>query len=75
MAAQVHEFKVEMTCGGCSSAVEKVLGKLKGQGVDKVDISLENQSVLVTSTLSADQLLEIIKKTGKTTSYIIQNLG
>jgi hypothetical protein len=26
----VHEFKVEMTCGGCSSAVEKVLGKLKG---------------------------------------------
>lgn len=27
---QVHEFSVEMTCGGCSGAVEKVLGKLGG---------------------------------------------
>ncbi|PSN49389.1 Copper transport protein ATOX1 [Blattella germanica] len=80
MAAQVHEFKVAMTCNGCSSAVERVLGKLKGlyvlndlmecQGVEKVDISLDDQSVLVTSTLSAEQLLETIKKTGKTTSYI-----
>jgi len=26
----VHEFKVEMTCGGCASAVERVLGKLGG---------------------------------------------
>jgi copper chaperone len=42
----------------------------QGQGVEKVDISLEDQTVLVTSTLSADQLLETIKKTGKTTSYV-----
>jgi copper chaperone len=42
----------------------------QGQGVEKIDISLEDQTVLVTSTLSADQLLETIKKTGKTTSYI-----
>lgn len=42
----------------------------QGQGVEKVDISLEDQTVLVTSTLPADQLLETIKKTGKTTSYV-----
>lgn len=42
----------------------------QGQGVEKVDISLEDQTVLVTSTLSADQLLETIKKAGKTTSYV-----
>ncbi|XP_067012474.1 copper transport protein ATOX1 [Anabrus simplex] len=70
MASQVHEFKVEMSCGGCSSAVEKVLGKLKDQGVEKVDISLEDQKVTVTSTLPADTLLEAIKKTGKATTYI-----
>ncbi|KAJ9590765.1 hypothetical protein L9F63_016281 [Diploptera punctata] len=70
MAAQVHEFKVAMTCGGCSSAVEKVLGKLKGQGIEKVDISLDDQTVLVTSTLPVELLLEYIKKTGKTTSYV-----
>lgn len=29
---QIHEFKVEMTCTGCSGAVERVLGKL-GKGI------------------------------------------
>jgi copper chaperone len=70
MAAQVHEFKVAMTCTGCSSSVEKVLDKLKGQGVESVKILLEEQTVLVTSTLPADQLLETIKKTGKETTYV-----
>lgn len=28
-----HEFKVEMTCTGCSGAVERVLGKLKGKQI------------------------------------------
>lgn len=27
---KVHEYKVTMTCEGCSGAVERVLGKLKG---------------------------------------------
>ncbi|KAI8440518.1 LOW QUALITY PROTEIN: hypothetical protein MSG28_001771 [Choristoneura fumiferana] len=49
-----------MTCEGCSGAVERVLNRLKGQGVDSVDISLPEQKVSVTSTLSADQLLEYL---------------
>ncbi|XP_034825192.1 copper transport protein ATOX1 [Maniola hyperantus] len=65
-----HIFNVEMTCEGCSGAVDRVLGRLKGQGVDNVSISLPEQKVSVTSTLSADQLLEVIKKTGKKTSYV-----
>ncbi|KAL1438254.1 hypothetical protein MTO96_048332 [Rhipicephalus appendiculatus] len=28
-------LKVEMTCEGCSGAVQRVLGKLEGQGVNK----------------------------------------
>lgn len=32
---QVHEFKVEMTCSGCSGAVERVLGKL-GKGNESI---------------------------------------
>nr|CAD7196242.1 unnamed protein product [Timema douglasi] len=71
---KVHEFKVEMTCGGCSAAVERVLGKLKGQGIEDVKISLDDQIVRVQSTLPAEKLLETIKKTGKATSYIgVQN--
>ena len=59
-----------MTCEGCSGAVERVLGKLKGQGVDSVSIDLPANQVLVTSTLTSDQLLETLKKTGKAVSYI-----
>lgn len=59
-----------MTCDGCSGAVERVLNRLKGQGVDNVSISLPDQKVSVTSSLSADQLLDIIKKTGKKTTYV-----
>ena len=68
--AQVHEFKVDMTCEGCSGAVQRVLGKLEGQGVDKVDINLPEKTVVVTSSLSSDQLLETLKKTGKSVSYV-----
>ncbi|XP_052860616.1 copper transport protein ATOX1 [Anopheles cruzii] len=65
----VHEFQVEMTCTGCSGAVERVLGKQK-EKVEKVEIDLDNKKVFVTSGLSADELLGIIKKTGKETSYV-----
>ncbi|XP_041972987.1 copper transport protein ATX1 [Aricia agestis] len=67
--SSTHIFKVEMTCEGCSGAVERVLNRLKGQGVENVAISLPDQKVTVTGTLSADQLLEVIKKTGKKTLY------
>ncbi|XP_037569257.1 uncharacterized protein LOC119450000 isoform X2 [Dermacentor silvarum] len=70
MASQVHEFHVEMTCEGCSGAVQRVLGKLADQGVNKVDIDLKEQRVLVDSTLSSEQLLEVLKKAGKTCSYV-----
>lgn len=68
--SSTHIFNVEMTCDGCSGAVERVLGRLKGKGVDNVLISLPEQKVSVTSTLSADELLDVIKKTGKKTTYV-----
>ncbi|XP_068702564.1 copper transport protein ATOX1-like [Montipora foliosa] len=63
-----HEFQVEMTCEGCSGAVTRVLNK-KG-GIDNIKVDLEKQRVYVTSALSADELLETIKKAGKSCSYI-----
>lgn len=39
--------------------------------VQNVRIDLDNKKVFVTSSeLNADQLLEVIKKTGKTTTYV-----
>ncbi|XP_074649725.1 copper transport protein ATOX1-like [Tubulanus polymorphus] len=62
-----HEFSVEMTCEGCSGAVERVLRK---KGIETFQIDLENKKVFVETDLSSDEILEIIKKTGKATTFI-----
>ncbi|KAK9702821.1 Heavy-metal-associated domain [Popillia japonica] len=67
---KIHEFQVAMTCEGCSGAVQRVLNKFEGKGVNKVSIDLPSQKVEVTSTLSPDQLMDILKKTGKQVTYV-----
>ncbi len=45
--------------------------KSAGKGVDDFEIDLPNQKVIVTtSSLSSDQLLETLKKTGKKTEFV-----
>nr|XP_023653315.1 copper transport protein ATOX1 isoform X1 [Paramormyrops kingsleyae] len=61
-----HEFFVDMTCEGCSGAVTRVLNKLDV----KFDIDLPNKKVFIESDKDANQLLETLKKTGKTVTYI-----
>ncbi|KAK4886202.1 hypothetical protein RN001_002473 [Aquatica leii] len=68
--AQVHEYNVKMTCDGCSGAVQRVLSKFEGKGIDKIDINLVEQIVKVTSTLSPDEILKMIQKTGKEVKYV-----
>ncbi|XP_061090240.1 copper transport protein ATOX1 [Conger conger] len=62
-----HEFFVEMTCEGCSGAVTRVLNKLDDV---KFDIDLPNKKVFIESDKSADDLLAVLKKTGKPVTYI-----
>lgn len=38
--------------------------------VEKVSIDLDEKTVLVTSNLSGEELLEVIKKTGKSAQYV-----
>lgn len=68
--SKVHIFKAEMTCEGCSSAITRILDRMKDKGVESVECSLPEQTVKVKSTLDADILLEAIKKSGKTASYV-----
>ncbi|XP_033124399.1 copper transport protein ATOX1-like [Anneissia japonica] len=63
-----YEFNVEMTCGGCSGAVERVLNKK--EGIAKFEVDLEKKKVFVETDLSSDEVLEVIKKTGKATTYV-----
>ncbi|ORX62498.1 hypothetical protein K493DRAFT_250330, partial [Basidiobolus meristosporus CBS 931.73] len=59
-----YKFQVGMTCSGCTGAVNRVLTKLNG--VTKVEISLEQQLVVVEGTASQEEIMNIITKTGKT---------
>lgn len=61
-----------MTCEGCSGAVERILNRLKASGVESFDISLTEKKVTITSTMTADELLETLKKTGKKVTYLGQ---
>ncbi|TNY19715.1 copper chaperone taha [Rhodotorula diobovata] len=63
MAESTYKFNVKMTCGGCSSAVERVLKKT--EGVSSYDVSLDTQQVVVKTTVPYDDILAKIKKTGK----------
>lgn len=54
---------MEMSCGGCSGAVERALKRM--QGVQSVKCSLESQTVQVAADLPRTVLYEAIKKTGK----------
>ncbi|ENN77039.1 hypothetical protein HUJ04_011538 [Dendroctonus ponderosae] len=72
--AQVHEYKVAMTCEGCSGAVERVLNKQKDK-IEHFDIDLKAQQVKVRTALAADEVLEIIKKTGKDTQFVSTSQG
>ncbi|KAI0288376.1 hypothetical protein BC826DRAFT_1038798 [Russula brevipes] len=62
---QTYKFDVKMTCGGCSGAVTRALKKAEEKGISSYDVSLEKQEVLVTGTIPYDDVLEVIKKTGK----------
>ena len=43
--AVVYELDVGMTCGGCSGAIERILGKV--EGISKVECNLDTKKVYV----------------------------
>ncbi|XP_061184930.1 copper transport protein ATOX1-like [Saccostrea echinata] len=67
--SQTYEFEMAMTCEGCAGAAKRVLGKLGGN-VTNVETNVETKKVKVTSSLSSDELLEQLKKTGKEVKFL-----
>ncbi|KAJ1523088.1 Cytosolic copper metallochaperone, partial [Nowakowskiella sp. JEL0078] len=66
---QTLTYTVEMTCSGCSGAVERILKKLPG--VDSYDVLLEKKTVVVkTESLAEEAVTTAIKKSGKETVLI-----
>jgi len=65
MAEHTYKFDVKMTCSGCSGAINRVLEKAEADGVTSYNVDLDTQEVVVEGTISYDDLLAKIKKTGK----------
>jgi len=63
MSEHTYKFNVSMSCGGCSGAINRVLGKL--DGVKSYEVSLESQTATVITELPYETVLQTIKKTGK----------
>lgn len=67
---QVFEFKVEMTCEGCSGAVQRILDRHVGKGVEKFDINLQARTVTIETTLTQDEITAILEKCGKQVTFL-----
>lgn len=74
MYTEEINFKVGMTCGGCASAVNRILTKIPG--VIKVDANVETKSVAVTVAVGVepqtllDALLKWSTASGKSVELI-----
>ncbi|KAF9930666.1 hypothetical protein FBU30_000206 [Linnemannia zychae] len=53
-----YKYDVTMTCDGCTGAITRVLNRLKG--VDKFEVSLEAQSVIVDSNTLSENSFPIL---------------
>lgn len=62
MSATQLEFDVEMTCQSCTNSVEKALQTLKN--VQKIEVDLNNQRVVVETSLPSSEILRCIEDTG-----------
>ncbi|XP_028371672.1 copper chaperone for superoxide dismutase isoform X1 [Phyllostomus discolor] len=73
------EFAVQMTCQSCVDAVRKSLQGVAG--VQSVEVQLENQTVLVQTTLPSQEVQALLEGTGRQAvlkgmgSGLLQNLG
>ncbi|KAK3183269.1 hypothetical protein Dsin_030555 [Dipteronia sinensis] len=57
------EMRVHMDCAGCESMIKKALQKL--DGVDDIDIDINNQKVTVMGWADQKKVLKTVRKTGR----------
>ncbi|KAF1320485.1 hypothetical protein FI667_g12347, partial [Globisporangium splendens] len=84
--ATVTEFKVGMTCDGCSSACTRILTKIDGAlsylslafsvgrvaGVTDVKCDVEKQQILVTGDADVNVMLEALLKWSKASGKSVE---
>ncbi|KAJ2248056.1 hypothetical protein GGI13_004806 [Coemansia sp. RSA 455] len=67
-----YEFRVAMSCGGCSGAVTKALTNYKGGKIDVLEATPVKNIVKVSTALPLEVVRDVIAKTGKPILEIIE---
>lgn len=72
---KVVEFKVGMTCGGCSGAVTRILKKI--EGVQDIDANVETKEVKVTceDSVESQVMLDALKKWSEASKKSVELVG
>lgn len=56
-----------MDCEGCVRRIQRAISKL--EGVDKLDIDMENQKVTVTGYVDQRKVLKVVRRTGRKAEF------
>lgn len=65
------EFVVEMKCADCETAIRKALSKISD--IEVININLNYQRLVVSSSLPSTKVLDVIESTGK--RAVLQGIG
>ncbi|GAB2235547.1 hypothetical protein Droror1_Dr00025975 [Drosera rotundifolia] len=63
----IVELLVHMDCEGCVRRIQRAITKL--EGVDKLDIDMENQKVTVTGYVDQRKVLKVVRRTGRKAEF------
>ncbi|OVA03882.1 Heavy metal-associated domain [Macleaya cordata] len=66
-AMAIVELLVHMDCEGCQRRIRKAISKL--EGVDSVDIDMDNQKVTVTGYVDQRRVLKRVRRTGRKAEF------
>lgn len=57
------EFAVQMTCDACVNAIKSALAN--NSGIKSVDVDLQNQRVVIDTSLSTEEVQKLLESTGR----------
>ncbi|XP_071724658.1 heavy metal-associated isoprenylated plant protein 45-like [Rutidosis leptorrhynchoides] len=66
-AMSIVELLVHMDCEGCEKRVRRAISKL--QGVDCLEIDMDQQKVTVTGYVDRRKVLKVVRRTGRRAEY------
>ncbi|PSS18357.1 hypothetical protein M430DRAFT_34931 [Amorphotheca resinae ATCC 22711] len=61
----IYKFSISMSCGGCSSSVERVIKELNGLRSYEVSLTEQRATIVADPSLEYTTVLRAIQKSGK----------